>query len=416
LRRVRRTILGFLAACSIAVAVVFATGVADAAFTGAQTTVSGTITSVIQFPPIASAPPVFTAVAQQGQPLTATNGTWTRDPAASTSYTYQWKLCDPSGNNCNDISGGTAATYTPLAADVGGTLQVVVTASSTGGGDARLAETSAASTPVLVPAPVNTWRPVLSGIVEQGQQLTVSTGSWSYAPDGYTYAWQRCDSTGANCVDIAGATALSYTPVAGDVGATLVATVTAHNGGGTTPQPSAQSAIVAIAPPVNTVLPAITGLVQAGQTLSASDGTWSNLPAGYSYQWQDCDITGQSCTPIPGAIANSYVAIAADVGQALNVTVTATNASGSSTATSAATGLTTAAPVNTALPTVSGTAQQGSTLSATTGTWTGAPGPSSATSGRTATARATAARRSLARPLRATRPSRVMLATRWSRS
>jgi len=38
--------------------------------------------------------------------------------------------------------------------------------------------------------------------------------------------------------------------------------------------------------PVNSVLPVISGTAQTGSTLTASTGTWTNSPTGYTYQWQ----------------------------------------------------------------------------------------------------------------------------------
>ena len=52
-------------------------------------------------------------------------------------------------------------------------------------------------------APVNTGAPVVSGMALQGQTLSSSTGSWSNGPTSYAYQWRRCDSSGANCADIA---------------------------------------------------------------------------------------------------------------------------------------------------------------------------------------------------------------------
>jgi hypothetical protein len=127
-------------------------------------------------------------------------------------------------------------------------------------------------------------------------------------------------------------------------------------------------------PPVNAVLPAVTGTAQQGSTLTAASGTWTgSVPIVYSYQWQSC---AASCTPVSGATGQTYIPTAADVGSTLAVAVTATNTAGNAIANSAASAVVTAAPaptppVNAVLPAVTGTAQQGSTLTAASGTWTG---------------------------------------------
>lgn len=95
---------------------------------------------------------------------------------------------------------------------------------------------------------------------------------------------------------------------------------------------------VAVAAPVNTVAPVITTpSVQAafgvqGQTLTASNGTWTGSPT-FTYQWQ------RAGTNISGATASSYVVQSADDASPagtlnLNVIVTGTNGGGSVPATS----------------------------------------------------------------------------------
>ena len=132
------------------------------------------------------------------------------------------------------------------------------------------------------------------------------------------------------------------------------------------------------AAPANTVPPTITGTPTVGQTLTAQDGTWTNSPTSYTYQWMRCNGGGNKCANIAGATQKTYTLVAADAGHTIKVQVTATNASGSASATSAptaavATGTSSAAPKNTSPPTISGTAKVGQTLTADPGSWSGNP-------------------------------------------
>ena len=46
-------------------------------------------------------------------------------------------------------------------------------------------------------------------------------------------------------------------------------------------------------PPANSSLPVVSGVTQVSQTLSASPGTWTGVPApSLEYQWQRCDGSG----------------------------------------------------------------------------------------------------------------------------
>ena len=312
-------------------------------------------------PPVNTSPPVIGGTAQAGQTLSASNGSWSGTP---TSYAYRWKRCDSAGANCVDVSGATASSYVLASADVGATMRVAVTATNAAGG----ATATSAQTPMVAAAPVlsppaSTALPQISGTARAGQTLSVSNGSWSGSPSGYAYQWKRCDSAGANCAAVSGATASSYAVVAADVGATLRATVTATNGGGTGTATSAQTALVAaaLAAPANTSLPAISGTVQATLTLSVSTGSWSGSPTSYAYQWKRCDGAGANCASISGATASTYALGASDVGSTVRAAVTATNGVGSSTATSAQTAAVAAAPAATV--SVSSSIANGSTIS-----------------------------------------------------
>ena len=94
----------------------------------------------------------------------------------------------------------------------------------------------------------------------------------------------------------------------------------------------------ALVGPQNTSPPTISGTTTAGQTLTASPGSWSGNPVVFAYQWERCDSAGGSCAPVPGAVRESYTLTSADVGHAMRVTVTATNGAGVASAPSATTG------------------------------------------------------------------------------
>lgn len=102
-------------------------------------------------------------------------------------------------------------------------------------------------------------------------------------------------------------------------------------------QPDNGSAAVT-AVPKNKTLPTISGTAEAGQTLTATRGTWSNAPTSFSFTWSRCDATGNGCAAI-GATGKIYTLTEADVGHTLRVTVTARNASGSAKATSSPTAI-----------------------------------------------------------------------------
>ncbi|MDQ1703249.1 MAG: large repetitive protein, partial [Frankiaceae bacterium] len=108
--------------------------------------------------------------------------------------------------------------------------------------------------------PVATAPPVVSGTPMDAQTLSTTDGTWNAsAAITYSYQWQRCDSSGANCADIAGATASTYLQTPADVGSTVRVVVTATNIAGTATQTSAVTPVVQPAPPANTVLPTVTG-------------------------------------------------------------------------------------------------------------------------------------------------------------
>jgi hypothetical protein len=132
------------------------------------------------------------------------------------------------------------------------------------------------------------------------------------------------------------------------------------------------------AAPVNTAPPTISGTPQVGQTLTATNGTWTNSPTSFAYQWLRCNGGGNSCVPVSNGTQQTYTLVGADAGHTMRVRVTATNADGSASAQSdqtstVAPATSSAAPKNTSPPTISGTPKVGQVLTASTGSWSGNP-------------------------------------------
>jgi hypothetical protein len=308
--------------------------VAGGALAGGSAAVARSLAS----PPVNAASPALSGVVRQGQTLTASSGSWSG--VTPITFSVGWQRCDASGSSCATIGGATAFTYALASADVGRTVRVLVVATNADGSAQALSQASAVVAEAGR-APASTAQPDPSGTPQDGQTVTVGSGSWSGTlPIAYGYQWQRCTAQEPVCGDIAGATSQSYKVGPGDVGFRLRAKVTATNDLGSSSVTSNLTDVVVKAglPPVNTALPLIVGVPTVGQTLTAGLGTWTGSSVGgFAYQWSRCTSAGTGCSPIPAATGSSYRLAAADAGRSIRLTLTATNPAGSASATSVAT-------------------------------------------------------------------------------
>ena len=123
--------------------------------------------------------------------------------------------------------------------------------------------TTPASTTIDNTAPSNTSPPAISGAAWTGKKLIASAGLWAgTGPLSYSYQWESCNSSGASCSDISGATSSSYTVAHGDIGSTLRVVVTATNGLSSASSTSEATAV------------AIESTCTDSWTSDAGDGLW----------------------------------------------------------------------------------------------------------------------------------------------
>jgi len=172
--------------------------------------------------PISSIEPTVLGAPRVGSPMMTDNGIWQHNPST---YAYKWYAAGVV------IAGATTATYTPVAGDLGKTIQSEVIASNAAGPSAPVKSNP---TPAVVaatsgdpePIPVNVLPPLINGSPQVGKAITITQGTWSGEVESFVYQWEVDNN------DLPGATGNSYTPVAADEGKMLEAFVIAINSGG----------------------------------------------------------------------------------------------------------------------------------------------------------------------------------------
>jgi GH25 family lysozyme M1 (1,4-beta-N-acetylmuramidase) len=254
--------------------------------------------------PAASTPPTILGTAKAGTKLAGVPGIWSGGKPVA--FRYQWQSCDASGVGCIPITGATLETYTPTTADVGHALTLAVTAVATRGSTGASTPPTLAVAPAgsgTVTAPAVVAAPQLTGQAQVGQTLTAAVGTWTGSPTTFAFQWRRCDTAGAACVALTGATASSYVLTPGDIGTTLSLVVTATGKGGSQSATAATTAVIAAAPVPTAVTGPLVAQPGAAGAVVSGDGratvTWQpgSVPIGTSVSLDP----GETTPAIPGS-------------------------------------------------------------------------------------------------------------------
>jgi WD40 repeat protein len=134
---------------------------------------------------------------------------------------------------------------TPATPDTSAASEMESPLSVSASGNDQISPSATSIGPAALAPPVNSALPTISGTAQPGMQLTAWQGSWTETPTSFKYKWRRCNSRGAKCVLISGASSSTYVLGSADVGSTLRVVVTAYNAAGhSRPAVSAPSAVV----------------------------------------------------------------------------------------------------------------------------------------------------------------------------
>jgi hypothetical protein len=282
---------------------------------------------------------------QQGQTLTASAGAWDGNPTA---FAYQWRRCNAAGSGCAAISSAASTAYVATTGDIGSTLQVAVTATGPGG---TTATTSPPTLVVQAGAPSTTFgKTAAGGAVDPGDAN-----------------WERVNL--AKLAQAGAVTKLTIYLQRLNPGAQVLQGVLYADQGGS------PGTLLAVSSPVTFGSSAASGWYDLpfSAAVPLQAGTyWMGLLTGGTgdvFALRYDDSTAGSSAVAPQSYANGplnpFGSARLDAEQ-MSIYATYNGPPPPPPPPPAA-------PVNTALPSINGTAQQNATLTASPGSWTNSP-------------------------------------------
>jgi len=298
--------------------------------------------------------PEVAGVAAVGETLTCKEGTW--NGSAPLTFEFTWLR--------NGKAIAKFSTHIVEPADEGQSLSCTVIASN------NLGKAEASSAAVVVNGKLkNTEAPSISGTPKEGNTLTCAGATWNQEGLTLKYHWLR-ESEGIS-------ESKEYKVVSADRGHLLYCQVSARNSKGEEVTSTSQPVGVANGEevPKNTGSPEVEGTPTFPNTLTCSEGSWTNSPepGRYVFQWL------REKKAIVNATAKTHKVEVADQGHKLSCKVIAQNGEGASVpAESGERYVSGEAPSVTKAPEAvaeSPTPRVGEALTCLRGEWKGEPSP-----------------------------------------
>jgi hypothetical protein len=258
--------------------------------------------------------------------IRAAAGTLTYPGAGGGSVTtrYQWQRA-ADGVTFRSITGATTSAYRVSATDLGATLRLVVTSSSSH--YAPLVQYLVVGTVHARTELVDSASPGLD-VLGSGRTGTVHRmvrdGAWPVSSVSTAYRWSTCDpATAGGCLlesdwtRVSGATTSTYTPPASSAGRLLRGELIGSRSGFVTSTRVSEpinlvtsTAITALSAPQLGGL--ASGDAKLGVALRAGAATWDTASVTRSYRWESCVGSAEECAPdsegwatIPGSTSTS---------------------------------------------------------------------------------------------------------------
>ena len=243
----------------------------------------------------------------------------------TTTYSRQWVRNDWTSDE--DIPGATGWSYTPTAADVGKRLMVRVSYTDHGGYDETIVS------PPFGPVQARGGAPARGSLTfstprPQAGVLVTASASGIADADGLTnavFAWQWFTyTTPWDNVEIAGATAATYTPTSAEAGKFLGVRITFTDDAGYN-----ETVVGGWDRVVVPTHPTISGTPRIGETLTASAQSVLNAyGSDTTLAWQWIANDGTADSDIAGATGSTYALTAAEAGKTIKARVAFTDVRG----------------------------------------------------------------------------------------